>query len=146
MTRESVMKRRTFLSAAAASLLMPRSANAQQVIKLRDLYNNDLSFSEICLQSADQTVVVGGFMAPPLKAESSFFVLTKMPMSVCPFCDSEADWPGDIVSVYTENIVEVVPFNRPINVTGTLKLGTYRDEELGFVSLLRLTGARFSMA
>ena len=27
-----------------------------------------------------------------------FFVLTSMPMAVCPFCETEAQWPDDIVS------------------------------------------------
>jgi hypothetical protein len=39
-------------------------------------------------------------MAPPLKAEAAFFVLTEIPMSLCPFCSSDADWPDNIVVVY----------------------------------------------
>ena len=50
-----------------------------------------------------------GFMAPPLKAESKFLVLTRMPMGVCPFCELAADWPSDIVVVYTEELISVVP-------------------------------------
>lgn len=140
------MKRRMFIAGTTAICLGTSTLRAEDAIKLRDLYNRDLSFSDLALDYADRELTVEGFMAPPLKAESTFFVLTKMPMSVCPFCDTEADWPGDIVSVYADNVINVVPFNRPINVTGTLKLGTFRDDELGFVSLMRITGARFSMA
>lgn len=140
------MKRRMFIAGTTAFCLGTNALRAEDAIKLRDLYNRDLSFSDLALDYADRELTVEGFMAPPLKAESTFFVLTKMPMSVCPFCDTEADWPGDIVSVYADNVINVVPFNRPINVTGTLKLGTFRDDELGFVSLMRITGARFSMA
>ena len=43
-----------------------------------------------------------GFMAPPLKAEAKFFVLTEIPMSICPFCSSDADWPDNIVVVYLD--------------------------------------------
>ena len=82
-------------------------------------------------------------MAPPLKAESRFFVLTKMPMSVCPFCESDADWPDDIVVVYTEEILRAVPFNVPIIVEGILDLGSYKDEESGFYSRVRLLKSEF---
>ena len=82
-------------------------------------------------------------MAPPLKAEATFFVLTRMPMSVCPFCESEADWPSDIVVVYTDEPISVVPFNFPIRVSGRLELGVYKDEAMGFVSRVRLVDADF---
>ena len=72
-----------------------------------------------------------------------FFVLTKMPMAVCPFCEDEADWPKDIVSVYAREIIAAAPFNRPIRVAGTLQLGVYRDAENGFVSKVRLTDASY---
>lgn len=138
------MQRRGFLTLAAGLALAPTAArSAPETIRLRDLYNRDLSFSDFALERADAEVAVSGFMAPPLKAESRFFVLTKMPMAVCPFCESEAEWPDDIVSVYTHEVISVVPFNYPIVATGVLRLGTYRDEELGFVSRVRLTEANF---
>ena len=43
-----------------------------------------------------------GYMAPPLKPESRFFVLTREPLALCPFCQSDAEWPADIVVVYLE--------------------------------------------
>ena len=82
-------------------------------------------------------------MAPPLRAISRFFVLTKRPMAVCPFCESEADWPDDIIAVYTERIITMVPFNKRIQVRGTLTLGAYTDPATKFVSRLRLTKASF---
>ena len=62
-------------------------------------------------------------MAPPLKAEATFFVLTSMPMAICPFCETEAQWPDDIVLVLTDEPISAVPFNRPIRVSGTLETG-----------------------
>ncbi|MBU1174813.1 MAG: hypothetical protein KKH72_05370 [Alphaproteobacteria bacterium] len=138
------MKRRTFMlatAAAATTLILP--ARAADDIKLRDLYNKDLSFSDMALANQDKIVDVSGYMAPPLKAESAFFVLTRMPMSFCPFCDSEATWPSDIIAVYARDTVTVQPFNVGIVVTGTLELGTYRDPDLGFVSRVRLTNAEY---
>ncbi|MEX0629003.1 MAG: hypothetical protein WEB63_09120 [Cucumibacter sp.] len=134
------IRRRTFLAAAAAAVVLPAiPARAIEGVRLGDLYNDDLTFSPYALFLAELVITVEGFMAPPLKAESKFFVLTGVPTAVCPFCDSEAAWPGDIASVYTSDVISVIPFTYPIRATGTLRLGTYRDEELGFVSRLRLT-------
>ena len=112
-------------------------------IKLREIYNKDLSFSKKAIDFQGKSVRIYGFMALPLKAESRFFVLTKMPMSVCPFCESDADWPDDIVVVYTEEILRAVPFNVPIIVEGILDLGSYKDEESGFYSRVRLLKSEF---
>lgn len=86
-------------------------------------------------------VAIVGYMAPPLKAQATFFVLTKMPMAVCPFCDSTLDWPTDIVLIKTSSIVDPTPFNFPIRVVGKLEVGFEKDPETGFVSFLRLTDA-----
>lgn len=137
------MKRRTFMLAAAAATTLSLPARAASQLKLRDLYNKDLTFSELALANDGNPVEVSGYMAPPLKAESSFFVLTKQPMSFCPFCDSEATWPTDIIAVYASDTVTVQPFNVGIIVQGKLELGTYLDEEFGFVSKVRLRDATF---
>lgn len=76
--------------------------------------------------------------APPLTPTINFFVLTREPMSICPFCSSDADWPTDIVVVKLDEPVKALPFDRPISVTGTLELGTTVDAETGFVSLVRI--------
>src|SRR6266540_1386455 len=49
---------------------------------------------------AGRPVKILGFMAPPLKPDVRFFVLTRAPVALCPFCNSDADWPSDIVVVY----------------------------------------------
>jgi hypothetical protein len=85
-------------------------------------------------------------MAPPLKAEADFFVLTKLPMAVCPFCDSELNWPTDIVLVRLGQRQDWVDFNRPIVVRGRLELGTEVDPETGFVSRVRLVDAAYEIA
>lgn len=130
---------------AAPGLMAASALRAETtVFKMRDLYEKDLSFSKLARDHDDRDIEVKGFMAPPLKADANFFVLTKKPMSVCPFCETEADWPDDIVMVYTEDVVDVVPFNVPIAVRGKLSLGTYRDEAIGFVSRVRLMDANYA--
>ncbi len=83
-------------------------------------------------------VSMTGFMAPPLKPTLAFFVLTQVPMSVCPFCSTDAAWPSDIVLVKLSEPVNSLPFDQPIKVAGTLELGTQIDAETGFVSLVRI--------
>lgn len=140
------MERRTFIGTAFAALALPRSVQAATEVEFQDLYERQTVFSSLA-ESLNGTVVeMTGFMAPPLKAESKFFVLTRMPMSVCPFCESEADWPSDIVVVYTEDVISIVAFNRPIRVSGRLELGVYKDAEMGFVSRVRIVDADFATA
>lgn len=86
-------------------------------------------------------VAMRGYMAPPLKAESDFFVLTRFPMSICPFCSNAADWPIDIVVVKLRDISPVIEPAYAIIVTGTLEFGVKVDQDTGFVSMVRLTGA-----
>ena len=139
-----MINRRALLSAAALTGLLPvRSAFAATTVDFSDLYERQTVFSSLAESLNGSTVEMTGFMAPPLKAEAKFFVLTRMPMSVCPFCESEADWPSDIVVVYTDDAISVVPFNSPIRVSGRLELGVYKDEAMGFVSRVRLVGADF---
>lgn len=91
------------------------------------------------LQNAEgHRVRMVGFMAPPLKPTINFFVLTREPMAICPFCSSDADWPSDIIVVKLSEPVTSLPFDKPIYVTGKLELGTQVDDETGFVSLVRI--------
>ena len=85
-------------------------------------------------------------MAPPLKAESTFFVLTKKPMAVCPFCEPGMPWPDDILAIYARRVVDVIGFNIPIVTQGRLELGDYVDPELGFASRVRLVDATYARA
>ena len=62
-------------------------------------------------------------------------------MSVCPFCSTDADWPYNIVVVYVDGSVEALPYDQEVSVTGTLDLGSYVDNETGFVSQVRLLNA-----
>ena len=137
------MDRRTFLvGAAGLAFASPARADNGPVL-LRDLYNKDLSFSELARSLESERITVSGFMAPPLKAESAFFVLTMRPMAVCPFCETEAEWPDDILAIYTKRVLQPVPFNVRLLVRGTLELGTFKDPETGFVSRVRLSDATY---
>lgn len=141
-----MLSRRTFLTTAAALPLAGPALAQDGPIKLRDLYNRDRSFSDLAQSLAGQRVTVEGFMAPPLKADTNFFVLTKMPMAVCPFCESEAEWPADILAIYAKRAIDVIPFNVNIETRGVLELGTFKDPDTGFVSRVRLSDATYHEA
>jgi hypothetical protein len=139
--------RRSIIAGLGLAGLAPafaRPAAADDMLKLRELYDANQNFSALAKELEGTTVKVEGFMAPPLKADIEFFVLTKKPMAVCPFCETEAEWPDDILAVYTRRGFDVVPFNRGIEVTGELSLGSKRDPETGFLSMVRIENARFS--
>lgn len=133
------------LAGGATLLALSRPASAATELAFADLYESDAVLSNKTLASSGTDVTMVGYMAPPLKAEASFFVLTSMPMAVCPFCETEAQWPDNIVLVLTGQPVEAVSFNRPIRVRGTLETGFVKDEGTGFVSLIRLVDARYEM-
>lgn len=140
--------RRHALALSAGLLAAPRASLAQDdaPVKLRELYAGNNEFSDMAVAREGGRLTVEGFMAPPLQADSTFFVLTKMPMSVCPFCETEAEWPEDILAIYTRRKYRMVPFNRKIVVRGELELGSYRDPDTGFLSLVRLSNAQFDYA
>jgi hypothetical protein len=141
--------RRKFLWAMATlPLLQDAACAAAEVLTFDELYEAQgvlgLKFSARVKALAGQDVVMRGFMAPPLKAEAKFFVLTEIPMALCPFCSSDADWPDNIVVVYLDEKQTFVQANAPIDVEGVLEQGSWTDPETGFVSLLRLRHATFS--
>lgn len=103
-----------------------------------------LEFSDRVRALAGSEIALDGYMAPPLKAESNFFVLTAEPMALCPFCQSDADWPVDIVVVYLRRTVSLSDAGARIGVQGRLEIGSWTDPESGFVSQLRIVDARYA--
>jgi len=85
-----------------------------------------------------QNVVMEGYMAPPLKAEIDFFVLTRIRLAFCPFCSTAADWPDDIALVYMPPDQTTTALDKPIRIQGRLDVGLSVDSETGMVSLVRL--------
>ncbi len=144
------MERRTLLKSIVYLPLMPTFlgfsyAHAASRINIRELYNSR-KITDLAYSLEGKEVIMRGFMAPPLLAESKFFVLTTIPMATCPFCSDIKTWPDDIITVYTKKVVRPVAFSRPIYAIGKLAIGEYTDEDTGFVSLLRLTNATFKNA
>lgn len=144
------MNRRRFVIAGTACALLPLTpgialAGDPAPLTFKELYGKRMVFSDKVLALEEQEVIIEGYMAPPLKAEADFFIMTKMPLAVCPFCDNEADWPADILFVRMSERQSFVKFNRRIRVVGRLEVGTEVDEETGFVSRMRITDAVFEV-
>src|SRR5947209_4485093 len=112
-------------------------SHAADRIAVADLWAEGAEFSSRAKQLAGKPVEMRGYMAPPLKSEVDFFVLTSLPMAVCPFCDSAAAWPEDIVLVFLNRPVRAIGYDRLLIVSGTLHLGTETDAATGFVSRVR---------
>lgn len=126
---------------AFVQLLGAAPAEAEE-LSFDEIYSgysaDGLTFSDKTLSLEGGTVTVSGYMAPPLTPTIHFFVLTEVPMSVCPFCSSDADWPDNIIVVKVDDPITALPYDTPITVTGTLEIGSETDEETGFVSQLRV--------
>ncbi|TXH81846.1 MAG: hypothetical protein E6Q77_07365 [Rhizobium sp.] len=145
----AIINRRSFLVAGVALPVMgiAMRAGASEKLGFDQLYKSfgplGLEFSDRVRHLNGQEVAINGFMAPPLKAEAAFFVLTEIPMSLCPFCSSDADWPDNIVVVYLSSKQTFVQYNAPIMARGVLEFGSWTDPETGFISQLRLRDASF---
>jgi hypothetical protein len=144
--------RRTFLLSPLVALA--HDAMAQDAVSFDNLLTFDslyksmgvlgIVFSDQAKALKNKEVRMRGFMAPPLKPESKFFVLTREPVAVCPFCSSDAQWPVDIVVVYLRETLAPTNFSRRIEVGGKLEMGSWTDPQSGFVSQVRITDARIN--
>ena len=148
MNRRTVLK---LLGAAPGALWLAPFGRAGAQSAAARLNFNEL-YGKVTVRGAEYSskikalngrkVTMSGYMAPPLKPKLDFFVLTRQPMSTCPFCTTAADWPADIVLVIMPPGQELEPSVRGLNVTGRLEIGVKRDDETGFVSLVRLYAER----
>lgn len=104
-----------------------------------DGYNmrTGLLLSDMLVSLDGQEVVMEGYMAPPLKPELDYFVLTRVRLAFCPFCSSTGDWPNDIALVYLADGTTTATTD-PIRVTGRMEIGASVDAETGMVSLVRI--------
>jgi hypothetical protein len=143
------MRRRSLLAIAVFGIVPSwlHKAWAGETLRFEEMYKASgvlgLETSDKLAALNGRAVEIRGFMAPPLKPEAAFFVLTRESVSLCPFCNSDADWPSDIIIVYLREGVRYTQTNRAIAVSGTLEIGSKLDTKTGFVSLVRLIEADY---
>ena len=109
-----------------------------------ELYNEVGGFSDRAHALQGQTVSLQGFMAPHLKVDSDFFILSNSPVETCPFCVSEGDWTDGIVFVRMRRRQPATAPGVLILAEGRLEIGPATDAATGFVSRVRLADATFS--
>jgi hypothetical protein len=104
-----------------------------------DGYNlrTGLILSDKLLSLDGQEVLMEGYMAPPLKPELDYFVLTRIRLAFCPFCSTASDWPDDIALVYLPGQTTTAT-EYPVRITGRMEVGASVDQETGMVSLVRI--------
>ncbi len=147
----AIVTRRLLVGAAAlAPFASIATARAGTVVTFPDIWNEnselpdgELDFSDQAKFLSGQQVAMRGYMAPPLKPEVKFFVLTRLPTAICPFCDAAAAWPKDIVLALMNRPMRVLDYDRLIEVSGTLQVGTTTDADTGFVSRVRLADSTY---
>jgi hypothetical protein len=132
---------------AAALGLLPLAPGAWAAepprIRMFELYKEDMSFSDTARRLAGKAVSMQGFMAPHLKVDSDFFVLSNTPVETCPFCASEDQWIDTIIFVRMKKRKEAANPGDLILVEGKLEIGPQTDEATGFTSRVRLVDASF---
>ena len=136
-----MLHRRSVLAGLAGAALPLTIARAAEAVDFDELFVLGQGVTDRARALDGRMVAMSGYMAPPLRADSRFFVLTASPMPLCPFCDSEGDWPESIIPVLTRRAIEVVPFYKALTARGTLTIGTHEDPDTGFVSPMRIVDA-----
>lgn len=137
------MKRRQLAASLVLCSVVPAVFAEVPRIRMFELYKDDLSFSDTAKRLNGKTISMQGFMAPHLKVESDFFVLSNSPVETCPFCASEDEWINTIVFVRMKKRQDAVRPGDLIQVLGRLEIGPQKDAATGFVSRVRLVDATF---
>src|ERR1700730_16385428 len=143
LSRRSMLWLAGLAPVACLAPLAPRPACAAELVTFADISVADDQYTEKARKLAGTVVEMHGYMAPPLKPEIEFFVLTSLPTAICPFCDAAASWPDDIVLVKLSRPVRALAYDRLLNVSGVLEIGIQTDATTGFVSLVRLRDAKY---
>jgi hypothetical protein len=142
--RSLLLSRRSLIAAACLAPFAPLKAGAAELVSFPDLaVAGGEAYTDKARKLAGKTVEMRGYMAPPLKPEIDFFVLTSLPTAICPFCDAAASWPDDIVLVQLSRPVRALAYDLLLDVSGTLEIGEATDAKTGFVSLVRLNEAKY---
>ncbi|MDZ4767904.1 MAG: hypothetical protein SGJ24_02160 [Chloroflexota bacterium] len=97
-----------------------------------------LMLSDKLVSLDGRSTLMEGYMAPPLKPELDYFVLTRVKLAFCPFCSTAADWPDDIALVYMPEGQTTVSTGLPVRIVGRMEIGQSVDSETGMVSLVRI--------
>ena len=117
------------------------------LLDFKDLYATvgviGLRIGERAKQLAGNPVRIRGYMAPPDLEQGDFFVLTRAPAFICPFCDPGTNWPDDVVLALLDHDSHFVDPTQLIEVVGELEFGAKLDIRTGATRLVRLHDVRW---
>lgn len=106
-----------------------------------------LSFSQAtgldALRALDgKPVTITGYMATLSPLDGSYIYLMNMPYQSCPFCVPNTQQLSNTMAVYAAKGVKFAFTDRPVKITGTLKLGDMVDD-YGYTYNYRIVDARY---
>jgi hypothetical protein len=124
---------------------LPGTTDNFPLLSFKDIYATTgvigLRLGDRAKELAQQPVRIRGYMAPPIVDAADYFVLTRSPALICPFCEPGSGWPDDVVLVQLERDSRFVDPAQPIEVAGIFDIGAARDERTGTIRLVRLLDA-----
>lgn len=128
---------------------LPLTTDNYPALTFRDIYATTgvigMRIADAAKELAGRPVRIRGFMAPPLLGQGNFFILTRSPVTTCPFCDPSAGWPDDVVLVHLEHESRFVDPAQVIEVAGSLEIGPKLDAQTAIVRLVRLRDAQWHL-
>lgn len=106
-----------------------------------------LSFSQAAgmdaLRALDgKTVTITGYMATLSPLDGSYIYLMNMPYQSCPFCVPNTQQLSNTMAVYAAKGVKFAFTDRPVKITGTLRIGDVVDD-YGYTYNYRIVDARY---
>ena len=89
---------------------------------------------------------LSGILAPPLNADTGSIKFTQKPVSICPFCSPDVEWPPAIVLTYVPRMTEPTAPVMMTEVTSILGFNPSTGPASGIVSKAGLSSAGLRLA
>ena len=90
-----------------------------------------------------QTVEIVGYMATVSPVSGKYLYLMNLPYQSCPYCVPNTQQLSNTIAVYAKEGKKFDFYDGPINVTGTLETGDFKDE-YGYTYSYRIANAVYS--
>ena len=113
------------LSLLTLSLAGCGGSNAEEISELK--FADSTSFETI--QALDgKKVTITGYMATLSPLSGDYIYLMNLPYQSCPFCVPNSTQLANTMAVYAASGVKFEFTDRPVKITGTMKIEDYTDE------------------
>ena len=105
-------------------------------------FADSINISRIKNLSGKQVEIVG-YMATVSPVSGKYIYLMNLPYQSCPYCVPNTQQLSNTIAVYAKNGSKFDFYDGPINVTGTLETGDFKDE-YGYTYSYRIANAVYS--